>query len=78
MARLGGFDDSQRLQIDTGGPETVAATLKALFHGAADTHQRGAGGGDNVAQAPHGLAVGHEIVNNKEVRKVYLGDNFSM
>ena len=45
MARLGGFDDSQRLQIDTGGPETVTAALKALFHGAADTHQRGTGSG---------------------------------
>lgn len=34
MARLGGFDDSQRLQIDTGGPETVAAALKMPFSSA--------------------------------------------
>ena len=41
MARLGGFDDSQRLQIDTGGPETVAAALKALFHGGDSLRGRG-------------------------------------
>ena len=70
-----GFFDDQA--IPTWAKGSVAAALKALFHGAADTHQRGAGSGDDVAQAPHGLAVGHEIVDDEDavaLMEPLLGD----
>ena len=46
-------------------PEAVAAALEALFHGAADAHELRPGLLHDVAQAPHGLAVGHEVVHHQ-------------
>ena len=53
LAGLGAFDNGQRLQIDTGCTEAVAAALKSLFHGAAYAYQLGAGSIDDV-DAPSG------------------------
>ena len=64
---LPGFNNSQRLQIDAGSAQTVAAALEALFHGAADAHQGGAGGGHDVAQTTHGFTVGHEVINDEDL-----------
>ena len=67
VAGLGGLDDGQGLQVHTRGPQPVAAALESLFYRAADAHQRGTGGVDDVAQAPHGFAVGHEVVDNQDL-----------
>ena len=66
VARLGGFDDGQGFQVHPGGPEAVAAPLEALLHGAADADQRGPGVLHDLAQSPHGLAVGHEVVDDQD------------
>ena len=67
MARLRRLDNGQRLQVEASCPQTVAAALEAFLHSAANTHQLGACGIDNVAQAPHGFAVGHEVVDDEHL-----------
>ena len=54
VTRLGAFNNGQGLEVVSGGPETVTAALKALFNGAADAHQLGAGGVHDLAQTAHG------------------------
>ena len=39
--------------------------LEALFYGHADADELGAGLADDVDQAAHGLAVGHEVVDDE-------------
>src|SRR5699024_1816718 len=64
---ISAVDDDQGLDVDTRFPDAVAAMLEALLHGQANAHQLRAGLLDDVAQAAHGLSVGHEVIHDEHL-----------
>ena len=65
LSVLGAVDDGEGAEVIAGFAEAVAAVLEALFDGHADADELGAGLADDVDQAAHGLAVGHEVVDDE-------------
>ena len=60
-----GFHNGKALQLDALAADELAALLEALFHGAADADQLGAGGLDDLAEAAQRFAAGEEIVDHE-------------
>ena len=62
---VGLVDDGQRVDGISLAAQAVAAILEALLHGDADTDQRGAGLVHDVDEAAHGVALGHEVIDDE-------------